>query len=124
MAKGKYWVNNHAHVLKAKKDNSNRFIKNYSCCFPKEKEQQKIADFLSSFIIFFCSLKQGTFRFMYPEWEEKKLEDIVVFLDGQRFGKGERQTMYLKRRGKIMEKVFVEIHDAYTNSAGVLTNLW
>lgn len=61
---------------------------------------------------------------MYPEWEEKKLEDIVVFLDGQRFGKGERQTMYLKRRGKIMEKVFVEIHDAYTNSAGVLTNLW
>ena len=93
LAKGKYWVNNHAHVMKAKKGNLNYFIceeletfdyRKYnsggaqpklnqaSCRFivvkiPSLPEQQKIADFLST-IDTIIEKQQAT----VSAWEERK----------------------------------------------------
>ena len=75
LANGKYWVNNHAHVMKSKTGNVNKFIceqlesfdytiyneataqpklnqetcKNLKLQIPCLEEQQKIGDFLSDF---------------------------------------------------------------------------
>lgn len=93
LAKGKYWVNNHAHVMKAKKGNLNYFIceeletfdyrkynsggaqpkLNQASCrsivvkIPSLPEQQKIADFLST--IDTIIEKQ---RATVSAWEERK----------------------------------------------------
>lgn len=93
LAKGKYWVNNHAHVMKAKKGNLNYFIceeletfdyrkynsggaqpkLNQASCrsivvkIPSLPEQQKIADFLST--IDTIIEKQ---RATVLAWEERK----------------------------------------------------
>lgn len=93
LAKGKYWVNNHAHVMKAKKGNLNYFIceeletfdyrkynsggaqpkLNQASCrsivvkIPSLPEQQKIADFLST-IDTIIEKQQAT----VSAWEERK----------------------------------------------------
>lgn len=93
LAKGKYWVNNHAHVMKAKKGNLNYFIceeletfdyrkynsggaqpkLNQASCrsivvkIPSLPEQQKIADSLST-IDTIIEKQQAT----VSAWEERK----------------------------------------------------
>lgn len=127
LAIGKYWVNNHAHVIEGKKNINQYFLceylesldytqyntgtaqpklnqevcKNILIKFPELKEQEKIADFLSNVdkkisiteekLNLFNEYKKGIMqkifnqelRFKdengndYPEWEEKKLGDIL-----------------------------------------------
>ena len=134
LAKGKYWVNNHAHVMKAKKGNLNYFIceeletfdyrkynsggaqpkLNQASCrsivvkIPSLPEQQKIADFLSTIdtiiekqratVSAWEERKKGVMQKLFsqevrfkaddgsdfPDWEEKRLEDVVEFLDEKR----------------------------------------
>lgn len=127
LAKGKYWVNNHAHVLRAMDGNVNGFIceqletfdyrkynsggaqpkLNQATCraiimnMPSLPEQQKIADFLSTIdtviekqketVSAWEERKKGVMQKLFgqkvrfkaddgsdfPEWEEKKLKNIL-----------------------------------------------
>ena len=134
LAKGKYWVNNHAHVLKAVDSNVDYFIceqlesfdyrkynsggaqpkLNQATCrsiimrMPCIEEQRKIADCLSSVddiitatqseLLAWQERKKGVMQKIFnrevrfkaddgsefPEWEEKRLDEVVEFLDGLR----------------------------------------
>ncbi len=136
LASGKYWVNNHAHVLRTKQENENNFIcnslerKDYtqyntgmampklnketckkipiSC--PGFEEQKKIGDYFRrlDYLITLhqrkCEetkkLKKYMLQKMFPQngkrvpeirfagftedWEQRKLNDVVEFLDTMR----------------------------------------
>ena len=136
LASGKYWVNNHAHVLRTKQGNENNFIcnsleqKDYtqyntgmampklnketckkipvSC--PEFKEQKKIGDYFRSLDHLITlhqrncdqmkELKKYMLTKMFPQngakvpeirfdgfiddWEQRKLDDVVEFLDTMR----------------------------------------
>ena len=136
LASGKYWVNNHAHVLRTKKENENNFIcnslerKDYTqyntgmampklnketcrkipVLCPVFKEQQKIGDYFRSLDNLITlhqrkceetkKLKKYMLQKMFPQngekvpeirfagfsddWEQRKLEDVVEFLDTMR----------------------------------------
>ena len=134
LASGKYWVNNHAHVLQAKHGNNNKFLceqlesfnyekyntggaqpkLNQEVCsglivkIPCSKEQQKIADFLSTVdeiiaksraeVEAWEKRKKGVIKKLFsqevrfkaddgsefPEWEKKRLDETVDFLDKKR----------------------------------------
>ena len=130
LATGKYWVNNHAHVIEGKKYVNQYFLceylekldytqyntgtaqpklnqeicKNILVKLPYLKEQEKIGNFLSNIdkkisiteekLDLFKEYKKGIMqkifkqelRFKdsrgndYPEWEEKRLGEIIEFL--------------------------------------------
>ena len=136
LASGKYWVNNHAHVLRTKDGNENNFIcnslerKDYkqynsgmampklnqevcrsipiSC--PSFDEQKKIGDYFRNLDHLITlhqrkcdetkELKKFMLQKMFPkngekkpeirfegftdDWEQRKLEDVVEFLDTMR----------------------------------------
>ena len=136
IATGKYWVNNHAHVLKAKAGVIDKFIceslerldytkfntgtaqpkLNQDICqkivitIPNEDEQKCISEFLNRINNIITlhqrkldklqATKKALLQEMFPEegqdkpkrrfkgftdaWEQRKLGDIVDFLDGQR----------------------------------------
>ncbi|WP_347891505.1 restriction endonuclease subunit S [Dorea amylophila] len=136
LASGKYWVNNHAHVLRTKQGNENNFIcnslerKDYTqyntgmampklnketckkipILCPGFEEQKKIGDYFRSLDNLITlhqrkceetkKLKKFMLQKMFPkkgekvpeirfggftdDWEQRKLDDVVEFLDTMR----------------------------------------
>ena len=113
LASGKYWVNNHAHVLRTKKENENNFIcnslerKDYTqyntgmampklnketcrkipILCPAFEEQQKIGDYFRSLDHLITLHQRISLYFLKINtfvWEQRKLIDFVDVLDGDR----------------------------------------
>jgi len=113
LASGKYWVNNHAHVLRTKKENENNFIcnslerKDYTqyntgmampklnketcrkipILCPAFEEQQKIGDYFRSLDHLITLHQRKPYfwnKFIVIDWEQRKLIDFVDVLDGDR----------------------------------------
>ena len=136
LASGKYWVNNHAHVLKAKRGYENNFIcnsmerkdftpfntgmampklnqevcRNIPILCPEYAEQKKIGDYFRNLDRLITlhqrkgdetkKLKKFMLQKMFPkkdakkpeirfagftdDWEQRKLDEVVDFLDTQR----------------------------------------
>ena len=109
LASGKYWVNNHAHVLRTKDGNENKFIcnslerkdyKQYNSGMampklnqevcrsipincPSFDEQKKIGAYLNNLdnLITLHQRKSFSKNRKKIVWEQRKLEDVVEFLD-------------------------------------------
>ena len=109
LASGKYWVNNHAHVLRTKKENENNFIcnslerKDYTqyntgmampklnketcrkipILCPAFEEQQKIGDYFRSLDHLITLHQRKPYfwnKFIVIDWEQRKLGDILISL--------------------------------------------
>ena len=109
LASGKYWVNNHAHVLRTKKENENNFIcnslerKDYTqyntgmampklnketcrkipILCPAFEEQQKIGDYFRSLDHLITLHQRISLYFLKINtfvWEQRKLGDILISL--------------------------------------------
>ena len=165
LAKGKYWVNNHAHVMKAKKGNLNYFIceeletfdyrkynsggaqpkLNQASCrsivvkIPSLPEQQKIADFLSTIdtiiekqratVSAWEERKKGVMQKLFsqevrfkaddgsdfPDWEEKRLGDMVEFINGRAYKQDE-----LLASGKY---IVLRVGNLFTNDSYYYSDL-
>lgn len=165
LAKGKYWVNNHAHVMKAKKGNLNYFIceeletfdyrkynsggaqpkLNQASCrsivvkIPSLPEQQKIADFLSTIdtiiekqratVLAWEERKKGVMQKLFsqevrfkaddgsdfPDWEEKRLGDMVEFINGRAYKQDE-----LLASGKY---IVLRVGNLFTNDSYYYSDL-
>lgn len=106
LASGKYWVNNHAHVLRTKKENENNFIcnslerKDYTqyntgmampklnketcrkipILCPAFEEQQKIGDYFRSLDHLITLHQRKPYfwnKFIVIDWEQRKLSEFV-----------------------------------------------
>ena len=113
LASGKYWVNNHAHVLRTKQGNENNFIcnslerkdykqyntgmampklnketcKKIPILCPEFEEQKKIGDYFRSLDHLITLHQRKCYRFIdiaLDDWEQRKLDDVVEFLDTMR----------------------------------------
>ena len=113
LASGKYWVNNHAHVLRTKQGNENNFIcnslerKDYTqyntgmampklnketckkipILCPGFEEQKKIGDYFRSLDNLITLHHRKYINGKKEEllaWEQRKLDDVVEFLDTMR----------------------------------------
>ena len=118
LATGKYWVNNHAHVLRTKQGNENNFIcnslerKDYTqyntgmampklnketckkipILCPAFEEQKKIGDYFRGFD-HLITLHQRKILYKHRKsklvWEQRKLDDIAEFSKGSGYSKGD-----------------------------------
>ncbi|MCT7911336.1 restriction endonuclease subunit S [Arcobacter lacus] len=133
LAKGKFWLNNHAHIFQAKESNSflcealerinytkyntgtaqpklnAEIVKKIKLNLPQKQEQEKIASFLTSIDTKIEQLtkkeellqqyKKGVMQKIFnqeirfkaddgsefPEWEEKKLSDILDYIQPTKY---------------------------------------
>ena len=106
LASGKYWVNNHAHVLRTKQGNENNFIcnslerkdykqyntgmampklnketcKKIPILCPEFEEQKKIGDYFRSLDHLITLHQRKCYRFIdiaLDDWEQRKLKEIA-----------------------------------------------
>jgi len=111
LASGKYWVNNHAHVLRTKKENENNFIcnslerKDYTqyntgmampklnketcrkipILCPAFEEQQKIGDYFRSLDHLITLHQRKPYfwnKFIVIDWEQRKFGELVTIERG------------------------------------------
>lgn len=118
LATGKYWVNNHAHVLRTKQGNENNFIcnslerKDYTqyntgmampklnketckkipILCPVFEEQKKIGDYFRG-LDHLITLHQWKHyrikKIINSAWEQRKLDDVAEFSKGNGYSKGD-----------------------------------
>lgn len=121
LAEGKYWVNNHAHVLKTRTKNDNNFIcnslerksfvkyntgmampklnkdicENILLYCPKYHEQKKIGDILR-FVDNLITLHQCKHFTICNKnrfaWEQRKLGTVATFINGRAYSQDELQS--------------------------------
>lgn len=168
LAKGKYWVNNHAHVIEGKKNINQYFLCEYlenldyrqyntgtaqpklnqEICkkilikIPTLQEQQKIADFLScvdtkislteekleNLKIYKKGIMQKIFsqeiRFKdkngndYPEWEEKRLGDLVEEYIEKTTVNNQYQVLSSTATGIYLQEEYFKKQTASENNIG------